>query len=64
MSSNGKREPSDAEAETRLKAILRGAFAGPPTPLKEVPTRTGERRKVKVDSSGAHATSKTVRPES
>jgi hypothetical protein len=33
------------EAEQRLRKILRGAFAKPPTPLKAVPTRHGQARK-------------------
>src|SRR5258706_1148954 len=33
------------EAEQRLKAILRGAFSKPPTPLKAVPTRHGQKRR-------------------
>jgi hypothetical protein len=33
----------------RLQAILRGAFAGPPTPLKDIPTRDGEQRAVRKD---------------
>jgi hypothetical protein len=32
--------------EQRLKAILQGAFAGPPTPLKDIPTRNGKPRKL------------------
>lgn len=32
--------------EQRLKAILQGAFAGPPTPLKDIPTRNGKSRKL------------------
>jgi hypothetical protein len=36
-----------AETETeRLQKILQGAFSGPPTPLKEVPTRHGKARKL------------------
>jgi hypothetical protein len=31
----------------RLQAILRGAFSGPPTPLKDIPTRDGESRSLK-----------------
>jgi hypothetical protein len=31
----------------RLQKILQGAFAGPPTPLKDVPTRTGDSRQLK-----------------
>jgi len=32
------------ETEQRLKAILRGAFAGSPTPLKDIPKKNGESR--------------------
>jgi hypothetical protein len=32
------------EAEQRLKKILQGAFGGPPTPLKDIPTRQGKQR--------------------
>jgi hypothetical protein len=35
------------ETEQRLQKILQGAFSGPPTPLKDIPTRTGESRKLK-----------------
>jgi hypothetical protein len=34
------------EAE-RLQKLLKGAFSGPPTPLKDIPTRTGESRAVR-----------------
>jgi hypothetical protein len=30
----------------RLQKILQGAFSGPPTPLKDIPTKTGESRKL------------------
>lgn len=30
--------------EQRLRTILRGAFAGPPTPLKDIPKKNGESR--------------------
>jgi hypothetical protein len=33
------------EAEQRLGKILEGAFSGPATPLKDIPTRFGEKRK-------------------
>ena len=36
---------SKEETEQRLRKILEGAFGGPPTPLKDIPTRTGEKRK-------------------
>jgi hypothetical protein len=32
--------------EQRLQQILRGAFAGPPTPLKGIPKKNGESRSV------------------
>jgi hypothetical protein len=32
------------ETESRLQKILQGAFSGPPTPLKDVATRAGEKR--------------------
>lgn len=35
---------SAEETEQRLRKMLRGAFAGPPTPLAAVPTRHGKRR--------------------
>jgi hypothetical protein len=34
------------ETEQRLQKILQGAFDGPPTPLKDIPTRHGESRKL------------------
>jgi hypothetical protein len=37
----------DDKTEQRLQKILQGAFSGPPTPLKDIPTRTGESRSLK-----------------
>lgn len=37
---------SDAETEQRLTKMLKGAFAGPPTPLKDIPTEKGKARLV------------------
>jgi len=34
------------ERDQRLEKILRGAFSGPPTPLKDIPTRNGESRRI------------------
>ena len=34
------------EIQQRLKKTLEGAFSGPPTPLKDIPTRTGESRQL------------------
>jgi hypothetical protein len=38
---------STGDAKRRLAAILRGAFSGPPTPLKDIPKRDGRPRAVK-----------------
>jgi len=38
------------QSEQDLKRILQGAFAGPPTPLKEIPTRHGKTRKLERKS--------------
>jgi hypothetical protein len=35
---------SSSVSEDRLSVILRGAFSGPPTPLKEIPKRDGKPR--------------------
>jgi hypothetical protein len=35
------------DAQQRLRKILKGAFSGPPTPLKDIPTKTGESRSLK-----------------
>jgi hypothetical protein len=34
------------EVTQRLQKILKGAFSGPPTPLKDIPTRHGKSRKL------------------
>ena len=37
----------DQQFETQcLQKILQGAFSGPPTPLKDIPTRSGESREI------------------
>lgn len=35
---------SGPNVKQRLQQILRGAFAGPPTPLKAIPKKNGESR--------------------
>ena len=40
-------EYSAEETQQRLHKILQGAFSGPPTPLKDIPTRWGKSRKSK-----------------
>jgi hypothetical protein len=37
---------STKETEQRLRALLRGAFAGPPTQLKDIPKENGESRRL------------------
>lgn len=39
-----RRQSRDPETERRLQVILSGAFAGPPTRLKDIPTRFGDQR--------------------
>ena len=41
-----EKQYSKQDAQRRLDATLRGAFAGPPTPLKDIPKRDGESRGV------------------
>jgi hypothetical protein len=40
------RQRDTDETDRRLQKILQGAFAGPPTPLKDIPTATGKRRRL------------------
>ena len=59
---------SERDTAQRLSKILRGAFAGAPTPLKEIPTEEGKRRKLrrakpkKAASDSRRAKAKTARP--
>jgi hypothetical protein len=47
---------SEQATEQRLDAMLRGAFSGPPTPLKNIPKKSGESRAAKArESSDANA---------
>jgi hypothetical protein len=34
------------EAQRRLQKALKGAFSGPPTPLKDIPKKDGESRRI------------------
>jgi hypothetical protein len=40
---------SEQETQRRLDAVLRGAFSGPPTPLKNIPKKSGESRAQRKD---------------
>lgn len=44
-------QKDDQSREDRLRTILRGAFSGPPTPLKDIPKRSGESRSLKRKKS-------------
>jgi hypothetical protein len=44
MTEHGK----EHDSEQRLQRLLQGAFAGPPTPLKDVPKKSGELRAPKT----------------
>jgi hypothetical protein len=50
------------ETEQRLQKILQGAFSGPPTPLKDIPTQGGKSRKLRRTSDASSASAKTVSP--
>jgi hypothetical protein len=52
---------SGQETQQRLDAILQGAFSGPPTPLKDIPKKSGEARAAKARAS-SDASAKTVPP--
>jgi hypothetical protein len=51
------------DTQQRLQSILRGAFSGPPTPLKDIPTRSGESRQLRrpTDTPTASPTQKPTR---
>ena len=46
----------------RLDAVLKGAFAGPPTQLKDIPTQSGELRKKQTKAASSAASAKTASP--
>jgi hypothetical protein len=46
-------EQENDSTEQRLQSILQGAFAGAPTPLKEIPTRDGTERAARKDQRRA-----------
>jgi hypothetical protein len=53
------RDPMGEGTEQRLQRILRGAFAGPPTKLKDIPKKSGEsraqKRRATRPEKGQHA---------
>jgi len=50
---------SAKETEQRLQRLLRGAFAGSPTPLKDIPKKNGESRQKRL-SGASVASAKTA----
>jgi hypothetical protein len=53
---------SGEETKRRLKSALRGAFSGPPTPLKDIPKKSGDSRAPKARSASG-AIARTAQPE-
>ena len=43
---------SDDEVSKRVEAVLKGAFSGPPTPLKDIPKKSKKSRKSSGHESG------------
>ena len=74
MKRHGREEQFDkTETLRRVEAVLRGAFAGSPTPLKDIPTRNGQVRKQRAsapksaspsvsEDAASSASAKTARP--
>jgi hypothetical protein len=52
---------SKKESEQRLQTLLQGAFNGPPTPLKDIPKKSGESRATRAGNASG-APTKTVQP--
>jgi hypothetical protein len=46
----------------RLSAILRGAFAGPPTKLKDIPKKSGESRAKRKRAAKSRSNASRPRP--
>lgn len=53
------------EISERFSSILRGAFKGPPTPLKDIPKRHGGIRNLRNTNAGpsSDASVKTASPD-
>ncbi len=47
-----KNQDDEKGVQERLSKILAGAFSGPPTPLKAIPKKTGESRKLSKKLGG------------
>jgi hypothetical protein len=53
---------TDKQVDERLQLILRGAFKGAPTPLKDIPKINGEIRNIKNAKPSSSSNAKTVLP--
>ena len=60
----GKSDDQYGAEETRQRLVktLRGAFTGPPTPLKNIPKQDGESRVAAKKRRASAASAKNVRP--
>jgi hypothetical protein len=56
------KDPRPEETEQRLRKILRGAFSGAPTSLKDIPTRHGDSRKLERTTPSTTPTPPTQKP--
>jgi hypothetical protein len=64
MARSGKNHTDQEKTELRLQPILRGAFGGAPTPLKDIPKRNGESRaELPINGADAAANARTAQPE-
>jgi len=50
------------ESKKRLQAILHGAFAGPPTKLKDIPKKSGESRAKRKQDAKSRSSASRPRP--
>jgi hypothetical protein len=52
---------AEKKIEQRLQITLRGAFVGSPTPLQDIPKRSGESRTKRADNTARKTKSKRAR---
>ena len=52
---------ADKNKRDRLEAALRGAFAGSPTPLKDIPKKNGESRMGAKEKEGPNTVKNAVK---
>jgi hypothetical protein len=61
MPKSDEEQYDEKEAQRRLRKTLHGAFSGPPMPLKDIPTRDGESRKIRRVISADSASSASAK---